>query len=80
MIEARNRLTIRPNWIGKGITTRFSVHGKNYQLPHDKLIEIVRTYAPHYLETRSWLEIGEYSTKNPNRRLIKGLAEWEIVG
>ena len=59
---------------------RFPVHGITYQLPHDRLVEIVRIWAPHYLETRSWLETGEYSTKNPNQRLVEGLAEWHVAG
>ena len=77
MIEIRNRLTIRQDWVGRGIVVRFPAHGRVFEVPHETLIEIIRATAP-YLETRSWLASGEYSTAHPNKRLVSQLSAFEI--
>ena len=75
MIETKNRLTIRQEWIGKNVTMRFPVDGVTVEIPHDTLVELVRMTAP-YLKTSSWQVQGSYSIAHPNSTLRLALKHW----
>ena len=77
MIETRNRLTIRQDWLGKGVVMRFPVNDKTIEVAHDTLVEIVGLTAP-YLDSPSWKVDGWYSTPNPNHRLRSILESFAI--
>jgi len=77
MIEVRNRLTIRQDWIGKGIVLRFPVDDELIEIQHDILIEIVRLTA-RYLESPTWQVDGWYSTGNPNHKLRTILSQFAV--
>ena len=76
MIEVRNRLTIRQDWIGKGVVLRFPVDDELIEIQHDILIEIIRFAAP-YLESPTWQVDGWYSTANPNHQLRTILSQFK---
>ena len=75
MIETKNRLTIRQEWVGKNVVMRFPVDDVIVEMPHDTLVELVRMTAP-YLETPSWQVDGWYSTAHPNKMLRTALRHW----
>ncbi len=75
MIENKNRLTIRQEWIRKNVVMRFPVDGVIVEIPHDTLVELVRMTAP-YLGTPSWRVDGWYSIANPNRMLRIAFKHW----
>ena len=77
MIETRNRLTIRQDWIGNGVIMRFPIDNAIIEVPHDTLVDIIRMTAP-YLDTASWQVDGEYSTAHPNRNLRNILSAFAV--
>lgn len=79
MIETKNRLTIRQEWVGKNVVMRFPVDDVIIEIPHDTLVELVGITAP-YLETYSWQVQGAYSTAHPNHRLRSVLRHWAKNG
>lgn len=75
MIERRNRLTIRTEWVGKNVILQFPVDDVTVQIPHDDLITVIGKTAP-YLESYSWQSNGGYSTAHPNKLLRTVLKRW----
>ena len=79
-VQLKSRLSIYRKYEGKDLWMCFPVNrasGRSwYLIPHDKLVEIVGQRTP-WLETSSW-ESGAYSSANPSRELLDGIADFEI--
>ena len=71
-------VAIDRRWLYEGWHLDISVSGMRYLIPHDELVEIVRNTA-NWLNTRSWLEGGRYSTTRPSRVLIARLQKYAIT-
>ena len=78
MIESKNRLTIRQEWMGKGVVLRFPVDGQTVEIEHDLLIKIIHATNTPYLESSSWQVDGWYSIAHPNHTLRAILSSFAI--
>ena len=72
MTRQISRVTIRKEWIEKGLSLEFPVDGVRYRIPHDTLLTIVSEVTP-WLGSRSWKDDGWYSSAKPSKALVKRL-------
>ena len=79
-VQLKARLSIYRKYEGKDIWMCFPVNNaagrKWYLILHDKLVEIVGKRTS-WLNTPSW-ESGAYSSANPSKHLLDGIANFVI--
>ena len=51
----------------------FPMYQEWYLIEHDALVRLVAKHT-NWLHTKSWQEDGNYSSANPNQRLVEELA------
>ena len=51
----------------------FPMYQEWYLIEHDALVRLVEKHT-NWLHTKSWQEDGNYSSANPNQRLVEALA------
>ena len=80
-VQLKGRVSIYSKYEGKDIWMCFPVRRASarrwYLVPHDRLVEIVGERT-NWLETASW-KSGGYSSANPSKSLLAGLADFEIA-
>ena len=76
-VELRPRVHIKRDNMYMGLYMCFPVRGNHYLLPHDRLVEIVGETA-NWLNTRSWIVDGQYTSRNPNSRTLQRLEEFRL--
>ncbi len=62
---------------GRGIVVEFPVDDATYRIKHDALVRILGETTP-FLESRSWRELGGYSTPGPSKRTKAALEPYRI--
>lgn len=78
-VQLKGRLTISEKYRGKGLFIAFPVNNTWCLIEHDKLIEIVGQ-STHWLQTKSWIENGQYHSGKPSRQLVQQLREYMLEG
>ena len=76
-VELRPQVHIKLDNMYMGLYMCFPVRGNHYLLPHDTLVEIVGETA-NWLNTRSWIVDGQYTSRNPNSRMLQRLGEFRL--
>ena len=79
-VQLKSRLFISKHYEKKDIYIAFPHNGKWFIVLHDELIKIVEKNT-NYLQSKSWLDGGKYSSDNPSQKLLEKLAnyEWKVI-
>ena len=76
-VRVVSRVEIRSRLFGEGLNMCFSLSGKWYLLPHDRLVEIAGIATP-WLDSKSWKVDGWYSSNSPSRHMMGYLEEYAV--
>lgn len=75
-IQLKGRVTIKPEYQGKGLYMAFPINGDWYVTPHDELVDVCGERG--YLQTRAWLEQGKWHVGTPPVAMIERLHEYKL--
>jgi len=75
-IQLKGRITIKPEYMNKGLYIAFPIDGEFYVLPHDELVDICDERG--YLKTRAWLDQGKWHVGNPPKAMIERLQDYKV--
>ena len=56
----------------------FPMYQEWYLIEHDALVRLVAKHT-NWLHTKSWQEDGNYSSANPNQRLVEGCFRHQLL-
>jgi hypothetical protein len=77
-VQLKSRITIDKKYMTiPNICMCFPINGDWFLIPHDELIEQIRTISPTWLNSKSWLENGSY-TASSSMKLSKALSEYKL--
>ena len=76
-VQLKARPGVDKKYAGKGLWMCFPIAGSWYLIPHDRLVEIVAERT-NWLNTRSWRDNHRYTSANPSRRMIDGIASFKL--
>ena len=72
-----NSISIRKNFIGRGVIRRFEFNGVRYEVAHDELVRIAGEVAP-WLSSSSWVDRGGYSISAPSKDFLDRLRPYAL--
>ena len=72
-VQLKPRLALSKQYVGKSLYMAFPMYQEWYLIEHDALVRLVEKHT-NWLHTKSWQEDGNYSSANPNQRLVEALA------
>lgn len=75
-IQLKGRVTIKPEYQGKGLFMAFPINNEWYVMPHDELVGVCR--ARGYCETRAWKEQGKWHVGTPPKEMIQTLQPFKL--
>ena len=70
-VQLKSRLHISKIYSGKDLYMCFPLHDRWYLIKHDQLERLVGSHTN--LTSKSWKDVGGYSTANPNADVINAL-------
>ena len=73
-VQLKARATICRKYRGKDLYLAFPVAGCWYLLQHDELVKIAEE-TTGWLQSRSWIDGGEYSTDRPSKLMLSRLSD-----
>ena len=76
-VQLKSRVTIDQKYMGQDLWMNFQAGGTWYLIPHDILVEIVGG-TTNWLNTRSWIERGSYSSGSPSVVLLEKLSPFAL--
>ena len=76
-VQLKSRLTVDKKYVGKGLYITFPIDGTWYLIEHDTLVELV-SHATNWLNTESWIKVGQYTSAKPSKQLIKELEKYGL--
>jgi hypothetical protein len=71
-VQLKSRLMIGKKYIGKSLYMAFPVRSAWYLIKHDDLVALVKKHTA-WLTSESWRRRGNYSSMNPNPKLVAAL-------
>lgn len=77
-IQLKGRMTIAKKYIDKDVHLCFPVDSVWHLVLHDQLLCIVEETTPSTLETKSWIEGGEYSWRDPSKVFRQRLSQYAL--
>jgi len=79
-VQLKARATIAKKYEGKNLHMAFPVksQGAWYLVKHDHLVDLVGEHT-NWLETKSWLSEGLYSSTSPNKEMLKALGKFKLT-
>ena len=72
-VQLKARVTIDRKYLDKDLYMAFPHNGTWYLIHHDELVRIAGE-TTSWLRSASWKEHGGYSSANPSREMLDGLA------
>ena len=72
-VQLKARLALSKSMSENRSTWHFRCTRSGYLIEHDALVRLVAKHT-NWLHTKSWQEDGNYSSANPNQRLVEALA------
>ena len=72
-VQLKARFALSKKYVGKSLYMAFPMYQEWYLIEHDALVRLVEKHT-NWLHTKSWQEDGNYSSANPNQRLVEALA------
>jgi hypothetical protein len=76
-VQLKGRMTIDKKYLSKDLHVAFMFKEQWYLVDHDLLVDLVGNYT-NWLNTKSWIEKGNYHSQSPNQDLIAEIAEYAI--
>jgi hypothetical protein len=73
-VQLKSRLGIAKKYCGKNLCIAFPLKGYWYLIEHDELIAKVGQVT-NWLNTKSWIDFGSYSSVSASAELLKSLEE-----
>ena len=78
-VQLKSRVIISKKYRNKNLHLAFRVRSNDrwYLLMHDELLNIVKETTP-WLQSRSWIKDGLYSTASPSRQMLDRLSDYAL--
>lgn len=77
-VQLKSRPTIKRHYENSGIYIAFPIKGAWYILPHDKLVDVMKSESK-WLETKSWKKKGGgYSSAGLSKRALSAISSYRL--
>ena len=75
--QLKARCLIAKRYMGKDLWMAFPIENHWYIVPHDELLDVIRE-TTGALETRSWVEGGEYNWPRPSKPMREMFEDFRL--